>query len=463
VLASNENDGALETQHFSLARDIVELVVFTTDGATMQTLREAVSGARRLWHVTAADKISDLLVAGEVGIVMLDVHDLQDSAARFIGDICRQFPDLVVLATGNRDAETTLAGLISAGTVYRFVHKPLSPGRARLFVDAAVRKHGEQRRRLPPPAPMRTASNPRILGMVLGLLVLIVAACLLRLYRSGMERLAQSAGAAPAAQSVAGAPAAQAAAAAAEDRERLLARAENALLEDRLDEAGAAIDAARKSGVEGSRIDFLAAQLAKSRERLRLSQTHSRPPTPGHAAREQDTPAQGPLAQQPLSAARSAIERRDFDRADALLQTAAGVASEADIQDVHRQLAETRHQADSESREAAAARPDLDAAVKQHFLADIVPASTLVLARSTPLEYPEKARRSQVEGWVELDFTVAETGEVRDIAVHRASAPGLFEQAAIDSLSQWRYQPVVRDSRPVPQRARIRIRFSLVS
>ncbi len=51
----------------------------------------------------------------------------------------------------------------------------------------------------------------------------------------------------------------------AEVHERLLARAENALLEERLDEAAAAIETARKSGVESGRIAFLTAQLAKSR------------------------------------------------------------------------------------------------------------------------------------------------------------------------------------------------------
>src|ERR1700735_3636724 len=71
VLASDEDTGTLEALKFSLASDIVELVVLTSDDAFLQTLREAVGGARRLWHVPSADKVSDLLVAGEVGIVVL--------------------------------------------------------------------------------------------------------------------------------------------------------------------------------------------------------------------------------------------------------------------------------------------------------------------------------------------------------------------------------------------------------
>src|SRR5271154_2254200 len=110
VLASDEEEGALDALRFSLASDIVELVVLTTDEVFLQTLREAVGGARRLWHVPSADKVSDLLVAGEVGILVLDVQALNEAATVFIGQIKRQFPDLVVVVAGHRDAETSLAG-----------------------------------------------------------------------------------------------------------------------------------------------------------------------------------------------------------------------------------------------------------------------------------------------------------------------------------------------------------------
>ena len=129
MLASDEEGGTLDELRFSLATDIVELVVLTTDEIFLQTLREAVGGSRRLWHVPSSDKVSDLLVAGEVGILVLDVQSLNEAATVFVGQIKRQFPDLVVVVAGNRDAEISLAGQISAGIVYRFIHKPMSPGR----------------------------------------------------------------------------------------------------------------------------------------------------------------------------------------------------------------------------------------------------------------------------------------------------------------------------------------------
>src|SRR5580700_3531898 len=94
---------------FSSASDIVELVIFTQDEVFLQTLREAVGGARRLWHVPSADKVSDLLVAGGVGILVVDAQALNEAPAEFVGQIKRQFPDLVVMVAGNRDAEISLA------------------------------------------------------------------------------------------------------------------------------------------------------------------------------------------------------------------------------------------------------------------------------------------------------------------------------------------------------------------
>src|SRR3984957_20182155 len=178
VLASDEEDGTPDAPHFSFASDIVELVVLTTDEAFLQILREAVVGARRLWHVPSADKVSDLLVAGEVGILVLDVQALNEPPAGFLGQIKRQFPDLVVVVAGDRDAEISLAGLISAGTVYRFIHKPMSPGRAKLFADAAVKKYEEQRRRSAPASPSRRSLRSHrgvLMGGAIGALGAIIA------------------------------------------------------------------------------------------------------------------------------------------------------------------------------------------------------------------------------------------------------------------------------------------------
>ncbi|HMI75686.1 MAG TPA: TonB family protein [Steroidobacteraceae bacterium] len=584
MLASDEDGGTLEALKFSLASDIVELLVLTTDGDFLQTLRDAVGGARRLWHVLSADKVSDLLVAGEVGIVVLDAQALHEAASVFVGQIKRQFPDLVVVAAGHRDDETSLAGLISAGLVYRFIHKPMSPARAKLFAEAAIRKYEDQRRRAAE-APRRKPAPPsgrnRLAGVAIGALALAAVVAWMVHRSGGEEATAPPTAQAAKAASTDSSQLARAAAALAANRlteppgdnalefylgllarnpadssaraglaevhERLLARAENALLEERLDEAAAAIETARKSGIEGGRIAFLTAQLAKSRERTKTAQAQiqqqSRARTEPQSTAALD--AKRALASRLLEEARSAIDRREFAHAAALIDSANGIAVPANIESVQGLLAAARKQADVDawgqllknanerllqdrliepandnakyfyltlkqldpgnaalssvlqdlgtrlagkarralilgqvdaakswldeagaigftSAEVSSAQHDLDAALaKQNFMTNLVPANQLTLLKSVQPVYPSKAEAKKMQGWVDVEFTVLETGKVKDVAVRAASIPGVFEDAAVKAVSQWRYQPILRDARPVPVRTQIRVRFTL--
>jgi TonB family protein len=630
VLASEEDGGTLEALKFSLASDIVELVVLTTDEVFLQTLRDAAGGSRRLWHVLSPDKVSDLLVAGEVGIVVLDAQALHEASRVFVEQIKRQFPDLVIVAAGLRGDENSLAGLISAGLVYRFIHKPMSPARAKLFAEAAIKKYEDQRRRAAE-TPRRNRATPSnslwlIGGAIAALVVIAVIAFAVLRNGSDEESVPAAAGAAKTATAESALLARAAAALTAnkltepagenalelylrlqarnpadpnaragllEVHERLLARAENALLEERLDEAAEAIETARKSGVESGRIAFLTAQLAKSRDQIKaaqaqvLAQAQPQPRARAEPKAEEDhlTPllnlasqrladgrlleperdsarfyvqeaaregaqnaavleAKRALASRLLEDARSAMDRREFTRAAALLDGAGGIAVQANIDAAQGVLAGARKQAEADawgqllrnanerllqdrliepandnakyfyltlrqlepnnpalssvlqelgtrlaakarralilgqneaakswldeagaigftSAEISSAQRDLDVAfARQNFMTNLVPAGQLTVLKSVQPAYPSKAQGKKLEGWVDVEFTVSEAGKVKDVAVRAASPAGIFEDAAIKAVSQWRYQPVVRDTKPVPVRTQLRIRFT---
>jgi TonB family protein len=61
---------------------------------------------------------------------------------------------------------------------------------------------------------------------------------------------------------------------------------------------------------------------------------------------------------------------------------------------------------------------------------------------------------------VELEFTVAKDGSVKDITVKNAEPKNTFNAAATSALARYRYAPVIRDGVPVNQRANIRMRFT---
>jgi hypothetical protein len=294
MLASEDESPALTALRFSLASDIVELVVLTTDEAFLQTLREGVGAARRLWHVLSSDKISDLLVAGGVGILVLDVQGLNEAAARFVADIRRQFPDLVLVVAGNRESETELARLISDGSIYRFIHKPVSPARARLFADAAVKRFGDQRRRTveaaAPKAGPRRRRSRRILMRATGAAAAVLLACGWLLHRRNVEQddLAPDTAPVQTAASMAELfpvqPLPAVKSVLMEAQERLLARARVALDQQRLDDAASAIEAARKAGIATERVAQLAMELARAREQAKASAPRAAPAPPANAA-----------------------------------------------------------------------------------------------------------------------------------------------------------------------------------
>lgn len=312
MLAIDRDRDLAEAGRSSRAHDIVELIVVSNDEGFLQTLRTAVGSALRIWQIASADKISDLLIAGEVGILILDVSVSGDDTARFIVDIKRQFPDLVIMLAGNREAETALAALISEGSVYRFMHKPLSPARAKLFAEAAVKRYEERRTtwERPPLGASATTRRMRSIGAA-ALLVLIGAFLIHACAHRGTDSsdstaapMAIEAGRPPSLTERAAAalaanrltepvddnalelylraiardpedPAARRGLA--EVRDRLFAHAQDAILEDRAADAKIAIETARRAGVEHGRIALLSAELAKANRHMNVV---VRPPAP---------------------------------------------------------------------------------------------------------------------------------------------------------------------------------------
>lgn len=66
-----------------------------------------------------------------------------------------------------------------------------------------------------------------------------------------------------------------------------------------------------------------------------------------------------------------------------------------------------------------------------------------------PADYPDRARAKAIEGYVNVQFTVTETGGVSDVEVLAADPPGYFERAAIRAVLRWKFQPQLVEGKPV--------------
>ena len=84
--------------------------------------------------------------------------------------------------------------------------------------------------------------------------------------------------------------------------------------------------------------------------------------------------------------------------------------------------------------------------------------SDLTVVRQVSPVYPRLAARRNLEGWVEVEFTVTERGKVRDAKVRRSSAE-VFDKAAVAAINRWEFAPMMENGRPVPIRVALRFTF----
>ncbi len=82
------------------------------------------------------------------------------------------------------------------------------------------------------------------------------------------------------------------------------------------------------------------------------------------------------------------------------------------------------------------------------------------LARFAPL-YPPRARLRRQEGDVQVEFVVTPAGGVESPAIVFAQPPGLFEDAALQAVRRWRFEPGVKDGQAVAVRVRQKLTFKL--
>jgi TonB family protein len=545
-----------------------ELITLTNDSALIRALQELSSEGVAVYVVPDMRTLSGELLQHAGAVAMIDASSLDAPIEGAVDAITTQFPDLRLMIAGQSAEQTALARRIADQSVFRFVHKPASPQRLKLLLDAAARPSEARGRPAavdtsfgdsPSLARLDTAvrgRSPLTLALV-GVVAIIAIAATAWIFWLRDSPPAPRAAAPQAAASTAatGSPATLAlirradkafadgryvaldgTGAAESYREALklepanavarsgfdrsveygMRRAEEALVAGRLNEAATITESLRPLAPNNSRLAFLNTQIEKEQarqnadasqraanetrqaqirasldqmnERLRRGAlldpgansavSHFRtaeqvgPGDPAvRAARESLIGALLTAADNELTAKRLAASRRMVDAAATLNSSAPGL----DV--VRRRIDEFSEQQAAASSAASAAEAARAAEARRAQEAEsrsstpvvaapasatpaVVAAASLTLLRSAPPVYPQRALEQLVSGWVELEFTVARDGSVKDIAVVNAEPRRTFDSAAMAALRRYRYQAVVRDGETVEQRARMRMRFT---
>jgi protein TonB len=162
-----------------------------------------------------------------------------------------------------------------------------------------------------------------------------------------------------------------------------------------------------------------------------------------------------------IRAAREATRTGEFASAERLLAAATDIGGAREAADARRDL--------QSARDAAAAREQQRAeASKQRVekettrAAAVAPPPRMPKAkRRTAPQYPADAERNGIEGAVTVEFALTADGRTRDIRVVESTPPGVFDQAAIVAVRNWRFEAVSAEDAARLPRSSVRLAFQL--
>ena len=126
----------------SAASEPCPIVALSDDPLLLEALAGLSLAGTGVMSSPSSDRFIDQLVANSAGagIAIIDAAAVSTSLKSFLATLREQFPQLLVMLTGPAHLQAQFEEQITDGSIFRFVHRPASSQRLRLFIDAALRK-----------------------------------------------------------------------------------------------------------------------------------------------------------------------------------------------------------------------------------------------------------------------------------------------------------------------------------
>jgi periplasmic protein TonB len=143
----------------------------------------------------------------------------------------------------------------------------------------------------------------------------------------------------------------------------------------------------------------------------------------------------GAVQVQILERARASLDAGDLEKSEALAQFAASLGASSDLDAFNDRIRQRKAGGD----------------VLQ------MPEQALTRTNKLDVQYPTRALQTNVEGWVELGYTVAPDGSVTNVKVLNSTPAKVFDASASKAVSHLRYQPVIQGGRAIAVGTQVRI------
>ena len=121
----------------------VDVLVLTRDQEFLETIKDSSRGMHKVFYANTLGQANDAIRTHKIGVAVVDAAMVGEKIEQLTQHLRKGSPRLVSIVAGRRDDGEMLMDLINRGKVYRFLLKPVSPGRARLAVESSVKHHLE--------------------------------------------------------------------------------------------------------------------------------------------------------------------------------------------------------------------------------------------------------------------------------------------------------------------------------
>jgi serine/threonine-protein kinase len=121
----------------------VDVLVITKDEEFLATIKESTRGMHNIRSANTLKQAEGAVRENKVGVAVVDAAMVGNNVEQLTQHLRKLQKRLVAIVAGRRDDGEMLMDLINRGKVYRFLLKPVSPGRARLAIEASVKHHIE--------------------------------------------------------------------------------------------------------------------------------------------------------------------------------------------------------------------------------------------------------------------------------------------------------------------------------
>jgi DNA-binding NtrC family response regulator len=117
------------------------VIVFSNDEQVTNTVQQAVRGRLPVYCATNIVQVIKLLTEHRPGVLLTDISIDKATIQVMTARLKEHLPELVTIAVAEHRDVLDMVWLINHGQIFRFLRKPLSPGRCTVSLQAALQHH----------------------------------------------------------------------------------------------------------------------------------------------------------------------------------------------------------------------------------------------------------------------------------------------------------------------------------